>query len=250
MPNPPARALLVDAGAPGTEPPPAALVRLAVSAEQAGATHLVLRENGGRDVFVLLGRLVAATQRIGLGAVVAPDRRPPALLAKVLSSLDVLSQGRALVFIAPGTKDDGADVGGPAAEIGEQLEVVRLLQRVPGPDYSGVHYRLRAAWNEPRRVTPAPVGLLLEGRAPEEVAALLGVAAPVADLVAAAGLPPALLAGALAAAADGRRASGPRLWALSAGPIPQPAPLPASGVLWATPPGALTPEELRAFAAS
>ncbi len=252
MPDASARALLVDAGAPGDNPGPEAFVALAEAAEAAGLTHLVLRARGGRDAFVLLGRIAAATRRLGLGAALPPGERPPALVAKALSSLDVLSGGRALALVAPEAPGGGAPGADLAAEVGEELEVLRLLQRVPAPDYRGVRHHLRRAWNEPRRPVPPPVGVLVPAAPPDTVAALLSVAARAADLVVVGGDTPRVLAGALegAAAAAGRGTGALVLWTPVGGTTPPQAALsPASGLLWRPPPGHLpSPDALRGFA--
>jgi len=54
-----------------------------------------------------LGALAAVTDRVRLGALVTPVTfRAPALLAKTVTTLDVLSGGRALLGIGAGWIDD------------------------------------------------------------------------------------------------------------------------------------------------
>lgn len=152
---------------------------LAARTEDAGGEIFVLA-GGGRDVFGVLGACAIRTRRLRLGACLPPGERPPGLFAKGLATLDVLSGGRAFGLLAAEPTED-ADA---LERLFEQLEVIRLLLRVPAPDYSGVHHRLRAAWNEPRRRSAPPVGLVLPADASSETeAALLALAARSADLV-------------------------------------------------------------------
>ena len=138
-----------------------AVVRLAVAAEQAGADAvLVDRGRGPVDPFVVLGTLAAVTERALLGWVATPvDDRHPAVLAKTVAALDVCSAGRALACL-------GTGVGRPRSgldELGEALDVFRLMLDVPAPTYAGRYFSVSGAWNEPRyrRTTPVPVGVLV-----------------------------------------------------------------------------------------
>lgn len=131
----------------------AALEELAGLATRAGADAVLLApgpsESAG-EAWVLAGALAVA---LGEGdapseAVVGPlgppiDELSPALLAKMATTLDVVSKGRALCGVVP----DGAR---DAERFAEALEVCRALLAVPSPSFAGRHYRLEAAANEPR----------------------------------------------------------------------------------------------------
>ena len=60
-------------------------------------------EHGGYDPMVLLGALARATSRVRLGTLVlCAQLRPPAVLAKALATLDVISGGRVTVGLGAG----------------------------------------------------------------------------------------------------------------------------------------------------
>src|SRR5918993_301191 len=95
----------------GTEPE--TLVRRARAAEEAGleslwvGDHVALPTRAGKDhrleAVVVVGFLAAVTSRVRLaiGVVVLPQRHP-VLLAKQLSSLDILTGGRLTVGVGAG----------------------------------------------------------------------------------------------------------------------------------------------------
>ena len=105
------------------------------------------------DVFVLLGWLAAATERVRLFTDVAHlPLRPPAMLAKQAASLDVLSGGRfELGLGAGGFSRASQAMGAPAREgaqaleaLEEAVEIVRRFWETPerGITYEGTHYQL------------------------------------------------------------------------------------------------------------
>jgi alkanesulfonate monooxygenase SsuD/methylene tetrahydromethanopterin reductase-like flavin-dependent oxidoreductase (luciferase family) len=104
----------------------ATLVSLAVAAEHAGWDgvffwdHLVWSRQLGlpvHDPWVLLGAVAARTERVQLGTMVTPlARRRPQVLAKQLTTLDHLSDGRAVLGVGLGepADTDFAAFGDPA----------------------------------------------------------------------------------------------------------------------------------------
>lgn len=104
----------------------ATLVSLGVEAEQAGWDgvffwdHLVWLPQFGlpvHDPWVLLGAVAARTERVRLGTMVTPvARRRPQVLAKQLTTLDHLSNGRAVLGVGLGepADTDFAAFGDPA----------------------------------------------------------------------------------------------------------------------------------------
>ncbi len=100
------------------------------------------------DPFVVLGAVAVSTSKLTIGCLSsAVGERPPAVLAKVATSLDVCSDGRTVLALAPDRADPGED---GLERLSEALEVCRALIRVPSPSFSGRHYRLDSASNEPR----------------------------------------------------------------------------------------------------
>jgi F420-dependent oxidoreductase-like protein len=114
------------------------------------------------EAYTTLGYLAAVTSRIQLGTLVTGVTfRPPALLVKVVTTLDVLSGGRALFGIGAGYQaEEAAQMGLPLGPVGERFdrleEALRIaLQMWAGDEspYEGVHYRL-----EKPTSSPAPIG--------------------------------------------------------------------------------------------
>jgi alkanesulfonate monooxygenase SsuD/methylene tetrahydromethanopterin reductase-like flavin-dependent oxidoreductase (luciferase family) len=105
------------------------------------------------DTFVLLGWLVAATERIRFFTDVAHlPLRPPAMLAKQAASLDVLSGGRFELGLGAGGFAQASQAMGARALEGaaaldaleEAITIVRRFWETPGRGitYDGTHYRL------------------------------------------------------------------------------------------------------------
>jgi alkanesulfonate monooxygenase SsuD/methylene tetrahydromethanopterin reductase-like flavin-dependent oxidoreductase (luciferase family) len=121
------------------------------------------------DTFALIATLLAETRRVSLFTDVANlPLRPPAVLAKAVASLDVISGGRfELGLGAGGLPEQIAAMGGPRRSPGESvdaleeaIEVIRLMwsgERTVS--FAGRHYRLADAHPGP---PPAhPIGLWL-----------------------------------------------------------------------------------------
>jgi F420-dependent oxidoreductase-like protein len=111
------------------------------------------------EAYTLLGALAAITQRVHLGAFVSPvTLRSPALLAKAVASLDVISGGRAVLGLGAGTDvAEHAAYGiafGPIGErqqrLGEALEICRRMLAESEPSFPGRHYAIEGAFNVPR----------------------------------------------------------------------------------------------------
>jgi len=121
-----------------------ALADLARAADDAGldalwVTDHLLQVAPGTDpadpmleAYTALGFLAARTERIALGTMVtAATFRPPALLVKAVTTLDVLSGGRAVLGVGAGYQQDEADAMGlplpPVPERFAQLEATLRL---------------------------------------------------------------------------------------------------------------------------
>ncbi|MFC7625175.1 TIGR03560 family F420-dependent LLM class oxidoreductase [Microlunatus sp. GCM10028923] len=110
------------------------------------------------EAYTTLGFLAARTERVRLGAMVTGVTfRPPALLIKAVTSLDVLTGGRAWLGIGAGYHGEEADrMGlplGPVAErferLEETLELALQLWRDDQAPFEGRHYRLTAPVGHP-----------------------------------------------------------------------------------------------------
>ncbi|SRR6266536_971137 len=124
------------------------------------------------EAYTTLGFLAARTQRVRLGTMVsAATYRPPALLIKAVSTLDVLSGGRAWLGIGAGYHDDEARAMDlpfpPTIERFERLaETLRLaLQMWSGDEsaFKGEHYWLVHPVNLPSPVSRPHPPILVGG---------------------------------------------------------------------------------------
>jgi F420-dependent oxidoreductase-like protein len=118
------------------------------------------------EAYTTLGYLAACTSRVRLGTLVtAVTFRPPALLVKAVTTLDVLSGGRALFGIGAGYEaTEAAAMGLPLPPIRERFErleetleiALRLWAGDPSP-YVGEHYRLDAPVHSPAPISRPPI---------------------------------------------------------------------------------------------
>jgi probable F420-dependent oxidoreductase len=120
------------------------------------------------DPLIALTYLAARTTRVrlGTGILILPLRNP-AVLAKQVASLDVLSGGRILLGIGVGgLPEELAAVGVSMTERGaradEYLEAVRALWTMDKPHFEGRYVRLRDVDAHPRPVQ-RPVPILVGG---------------------------------------------------------------------------------------
>src|SRR3954452_13366863 len=112
------------------------------------------------DPFVSLTAAAAVTERLRLGTgVCLVVERDPIVLAKVVSSLDVLSGGRVLLGVGAGWHAEELAHHGVA--FGDRWEVlhdrVKLMQALWSQDvasYDGKHARLEPSWQWPKPVQP------------------------------------------------------------------------------------------------
>jgi probable F420-dependent oxidoreductase len=134
-----------------------------------------------------LAAAAAITERVRLGFnVLANDFRHPAMLAKELATIDVLSDGRLVAGIGAGwmTQDyhaTGIALDRPGVRIERLEEAVTILRGLwsEGPfSFAGTHYRINDLDGLPKPVQKLPP-VLIGGGAPR----VLGLAGRVADVV-------------------------------------------------------------------
>src|SRR5919197_1828321 len=103
------------------------------------------------EAYTTLGFLAGQTQRIDLGAMVtAAPYRAPGLLIKQISTLDVLSGGRAWLGVGAGWYErESRGLGVPFPRVGERFERLRekleIAHRMWAADlspYYGKHFQL------------------------------------------------------------------------------------------------------------
>jgi F420-dependent oxidoreductase-like protein len=160
------------------------LTRVVVAAEEAGFGRVSVMdhlwqiavlgppEHDMLEAYTTLGYLAARTERVELLAwVTAVSYREPGLLAKLVTTLDVLSKGRAWLGI--GAAWNGEEAAGlglhfpPTAERFERLEETLqiCLQMWSDSDapYKGTHYNLERTLNVPQALRRPHPPILIGG---------------------------------------------------------------------------------------
>ncbi len=114
------------------------------------------------EAYTLLGALAARTERVRLGTLVTGvTYREPALLAKAVTALDVISSGRALLGIGAAWFDAEHEALGfefPPLKVRyehlvDALEICQGMFTQQTTTYEGTHHTVKGAFN-----SPGPVG--------------------------------------------------------------------------------------------
>jgi alkanesulfonate monooxygenase SsuD/methylene tetrahydromethanopterin reductase-like flavin-dependent oxidoreductase (luciferase family) len=127
------------------------LLAYARTAEDTGYTTLCMNDHllfsrPWLDGPVALASVLSQTKRMKLATTVAlPVIRGPVALAKTLAAIDLLSQGRLIIAVGPGSSArDYEAVGLPFEErwkrLDEAVAVMRRLLRRDGPHFRGRYY--------------------------------------------------------------------------------------------------------------
>jgi F420-dependent oxidoreductase-like protein len=119
------------------------------------------------ECWIATTALARATTRVRVGQMVTCNSyRNPALLAKMASTVDVLSQGRLDFGIGAGWyEDEYRAYGYPYPDgperlrmLGEALQIIRAMWTEPYATFEGKYYQVRGAVNEPKGVQqPIPI---------------------------------------------------------------------------------------------
>jgi len=144
--------------------------------------------------WTLLAALAAHTQRLRLGVLVTSNRfRPPAMLAKIATTVDIVSGGRLDFGIGVGSRPGHPlarreyeahglpfhDTEHAVGSLAEACALIRCLWTEEKPfDFHGTHHHLTGALGNPKPVQRPHPPILIGGRS----AATLRVAAEHADL--------------------------------------------------------------------
>jgi F420-dependent oxidoreductase-like protein len=160
------------------------VVAMATAAEDAGFDSVWVMDHffqlpplGGPsqpmlDSYTLLGALAARTTRVRLGTMVTGvTYRNPAHLAKIVTTLDVISAGRAILGIGAAWYDVEHEGLGfefpPAGErldrLEEALQICRAMFREEAPSFEGRYYRIHEARNVPPPVQAGGPPILIGG---------------------------------------------------------------------------------------
>ncbi len=163
-----------------------AIGRIAVAADELGfgglqfPDHVIMPLKPGAppvstvwyDNFVLAAHLATLTQRVRfIFNVLVVPYRPAVLLAKLVSTLDVVSRGRLTLGVGAGwIKGEFRILGVPFEERGaltdDTLRAMKVLWTEPDPKYEGTHTRFASLAFEPRCVQQPHVPIWVGGSGP------------------------------------------------------------------------------------
>jgi F420-dependent oxidoreductase-like protein len=176
------------------------VVDLACAAESAGFAQLTVMDHFYQipgvgpvtdpmlEAYSALGGIAARTGRLRLGAMVSGvTYRNPAMLAKIVTTLDVISGGRAMLGLGAAWNDvehagygfDFPVVGERMDRLDEALTICRLMFTEDRPSFDGRHYRIQEALNVPRPIQPGGPRVLIGGGGEQRT---LKIAAKHADM--------------------------------------------------------------------
>ena len=154
------------------------LTRVVVAAEEAGFARVSVMdhvwqirpvgpiENDMLEAYTTLGYIAARTERVQLLAwVTAVTYREPGMLAKLVTTLDVLSKGRAWLGIGAAWNDEeahglGLPFPGTAERferLEETLQICLQMWAEGDAPYEGEHYRLGRTLNTPLPLRRPPI---------------------------------------------------------------------------------------------
>lgn len=176
------------------------VVEMAEAAEAAGFDMLTVMDHFyqiavvGREeepmleAYTTLGAIAARTKRLMLGTMVTGvTYRNPALLAKTVTTLDVISGGRAVLGIgAAWNESEHAGYGFEFPPIGrredrleEALAICKAMFTEERPSFQGANFSIERALNRPRPIRPGGPRILVGGGGERRT---LKVAARYADI--------------------------------------------------------------------
>lgn len=125
-------------------------------------------DNPMLEAYTTLGALAASTSSIQLSTLVTGiTYRNPALLAKAITTLDVISHGRAVLAMGTGWYElehnslgfEFGTFGDRFRRLDEALEIILPMVRGERPSFEGTWYRAQDAMAEPRYRERIPVML-------------------------------------------------------------------------------------------
>lgn len=122
--------------------------------------------------YTLLAALAARTSRVSLGTLVTGvTYRNPALLAKIATTLDVISAGRAILGIGAAWNEEEHDgygfefppIGERMDRLEEALQICRAMFTQARPSFEGRHYGVHEVLNEPRPIREEGIPIMIGG---------------------------------------------------------------------------------------
>jgi F420-dependent oxidoreductase-like protein len=144
------------------------------------------------ECYTTLGALAAVTSKVRLGAFVGcPAYRSAALLGKILTTLDVISHGRAIFGIGAGWYEKehrayGFEIGHHGERYDrliETIEIVKSMFSNQSTTYHGKHHRADGALNCPRPVQPGGPPIMIAGNGEKKTLRLVAEYADMCNVV-------------------------------------------------------------------
>jgi F420-dependent oxidoreductase-like protein len=136
----------------------------------------------------VLNALARETRRVRLGTMVSGvTYRNPALLAKMVTTLDITSGGRAILGLGAAWNEvehegygyEFPRVGERMDRLDEALTIAKAMFTEGRPSFEGRHYRIHEAYNVPKPVQPGGPPILIGGGGEQRT---LRIAAKHADM--------------------------------------------------------------------
>ncbi len=140
------------------------------------------------EAYAALAGIAMSTTRVRLGTLVTGvTYRNPALLAKTVTTLDIVSGGRAILGLGAAWNEaehigfgfEFPPIGERMDRLGEALAICRLMFTQDEPSFEGRHFRIDHALNRPRPIQPGGPPILVGGTGERRT---LRLAAEFADL--------------------------------------------------------------------
>jgi probable F420-dependent oxidoreductase len=140
------------------------------------------------ECFTTLSAIAAVTTRIRVGSLVAAVAfRSPALLAKIASTLDHVSNGRLLLGLGSGwerSEYDAHNYPYPSNserldQLADAIKLIKAMWTQDEPTYHGTHFSIDKAYNNPRPLQKPHPPIILGGSGSK----LLKIAAAEADIL-------------------------------------------------------------------
>jgi F420-dependent oxidoreductase-like protein len=134
------------------------------------------------EAYTTLAAIAAQTSRIRMGTLVTGvTYRNPALLAKMVTTIDVISKGRAVMGIGAAWNEsehvgygfDFPPIGERMDRLEEALTIIKLMFTEDRPSFQGKHYRIDRALNSPRPIQPGGPRILIGGSGEKRTLRLL-----------------------------------------------------------------------------
>jgi alkanesulfonate monooxygenase len=156
---------------------PAALLASAKAQEAAGYDRVLIANNSLMpDSHTIAAHVLAQTARLKVLLAHRPGFIAPTMAARMLTTIDRLSNGRMAVHIIAGPSDKELEADGDFtakpdryARAAEYVGILRKVWTSPTPiDHTGPYYRFNQAFSP---VKPAPITISWAGTSPESIAA-------------------------------------------------------------------------------